>query len=360
MASHHGSGASLCVQIQAIQTVVSTKPTEPTLTRRVVLTSVTGVVFQQCHQIVLYYKKANTEDSAWVMIGRLKESLGRALVNYPMFAGRLKWDDNGGEERRELVLVSNDSGLRLVEAKYPVSMDEFLGMKGREEAASELVYWEDLKEHDPQFCPLYYIQVTEFECGGYSIGLSLSVLLGDSTVLTGFLKHLATTHLDIFFKNKPPAFYLPKHKAIKLYSIPNNLSRRKHSGQTLVYHINNAQQPQLDLLKRLASLCIKDAVQKLDASLDLEFILFVKNDETNELTVDKGSVLTWPSSGDAHPKLNGVNLDDDSILSEVTFWEGHKPIHGAYWIGLNDKEGVVMVNMSEHDNKAIDITVSIP
>lgn len=165
MANQEGSAVSTAhVHIEAIQTVVSMKPTEPTLTQKVVFNeadNVKGVAFQQCHQMLLYYTKANAEDSGWVMIGRLKESLGKALLKYPMFTGRLKLGEDADTERhkQELFMVTNDSGLRLIEAKYPLSMDEFLNRADREEAESELVYWDDLKELDPQFCPLSYVQV---------------------------------------------------------------------------------------------------------------------------------------------------------------------------------------------------------
>uniref|UniRef100_A0A7N0RDC0 Uncharacterized protein n=1 Tax=Kalanchoe fedtschenkoi TaxID=63787 RepID=A0A7N0RDC0_KALFE len=353
--------AATRVQIEAIQTVVSMRPADPPLARKITLGSNqpaggdVGAVFRQCHQILLCYGKASEEeDSGRVMIGRLKESLGVALCEYPMLTGRIKW------ENRELVLVATDSGMRLVEAKFPIKMDEFVGMEGRAAAEGELVYWEDLKPEDPQFSPLAYIQVTEFECGGYSIGLSLSVLLGDSLELTGFLKRLAATHLDIFFKqSKPPAIYLPKHKSAKLYPVPSNLSRRRPGCQTLLYRID-AGSLDATMLKGLASLCAKDAEQKLDADLGLDFTLYAKDGSTGDLVVEKGlrKGLAWPTAN-ALPELNGAKWDD-TVLDEVTFWEGRNPIRGAYWIRSDSTEGLIMVNTSRLADKTVYITVSIP
>uniref|UniRef100_A0A7N0V494 Uncharacterized protein n=1 Tax=Kalanchoe fedtschenkoi TaxID=63787 RepID=A0A7N0V494_KALFE len=295
------------------------------------------------------------------MVGRLKESLGRALCQYPMFTGRVRWaGPDEGRDGRELVIVSNDSGMRLVEAKYPMHMDEFLRLEDREAAESELVYWDDLKEQDPQFCPLAYIQVTDFECGGYSIGLSLSALLGDTSELSGFLEHLAATHLDIFFKqNKLPAFYLPKRKSTKLYPVPNNLARRRHAGQTLLYRIHNPESSTAEL-NGLALSCIKDAERKLGVDLgpDFELTLCTKDGSTGDLAVEKCKGLTWVGLN-ALPKLNGAKWDD-KIFDQVTFWEGHKPVRGAYWIGLGVDEGLVMVYTSPLGDSAIHITVSVP
>uniref|UniRef100_A0A7N1A8Z9 Uncharacterized protein n=1 Tax=Kalanchoe fedtschenkoi TaxID=63787 RepID=A0A7N1A8Z9_KALFE len=83
MASEDASGAPAArVQIEAIQTVVSMRPTDPPLARKVALKQDVEKVFRKCHHVLLYYKKANDEDSGWVMVGRLKESLGRALCYF--------------------------------------------------------------------------------------------------------------------------------------------------------------------------------------------------------------------------------------------------------------------------------------
>lgn len=53
-------------------------------------------------------------------------------------------------------IVSNDSGVRMVEAKTEMKLDEFVEMKGDE---GKLVFWEDVVESSSQFSPLFYVQV---------------------------------------------------------------------------------------------------------------------------------------------------------------------------------------------------------
>jgi hypothetical protein len=56
-------------------------------------------------------------------------------------------------------MVSNDTGVRLVEAKITMTLQEFLGLEEREKAEAELVFWMDFDEQNPQFSPPLYVQV---------------------------------------------------------------------------------------------------------------------------------------------------------------------------------------------------------
>uniref|UniRef100_A0A7N1A6S3 Uncharacterized protein n=1 Tax=Kalanchoe fedtschenkoi TaxID=63787 RepID=A0A7N1A6S3_KALFE len=355
------------IQVQGIQSVMPLRPTDPRHARKVALKHPQTVgVFQKCHHILLHYKKASEQDSGWVLAGRLKESVGRALLEYPMVAGRLRWSNDQKMAGRsgELELVSNDSGIRLVEAKSPMSLDEFLVMKDREDAEGQLVFWEELNEQDPQFCPLAYIQVTNFECGGYSIGFSLSVALGDPLELADFLKHSAKLHKEMFRENKAPVFYLPKLKASKLLPEPNVAKTRKQPSQTLLYSLNARNSDNEDIsdtsslavLKRFALSCVQDAERKLGISGGLEFALLVKDRETGDLTVEVG-----PEGGpmSPSPELKCTKWGDrDSGFAEITFWETHRPAGVAYWVGLRAGEGLVMVSSARGD--AADVVVTIP
>ncbi|CAM8995233.1 unnamed protein product [Rhodiola kirilowii] len=367
------------VQVEGIQSVMPLRPTDPRHTRKVVLKHPqTMGIFQKCHHILLYYKKASEEDSGWVVAGRLKESVGRALLDYPMIAGRLRWgsndqnashDHSSNNSQRELELVSNDSGIRLVEAKLPISLDEFLQIKDREQAEGELVYWEELNEENPQFCPLAYIQVTNFECGGYSIGFSLSIVLGDPLELTNFLKHSAKLHKEMFQENKAPVFYLPKLKTNKFFPVPNSSTNPKHVGQTLLYRINNVLNSDKEeddtILKQLASACFQDSEEKLSTKTELDFALFVKDHKTGDLTVEIGSKkgsFSPPLTAKSSPKFTCTKWGD-SHLDDIAFWETHKPTSVAYWIGFRANEGLVMVNPSQvqgSSGRSLDIIVTIP
>lgn len=148
--------------IEGIQTVTPMMITEPRQTRQVLAAGDDHVlvgpgIFQRCLNMVQYYKKEKEEDSGWLVAGWIKESLGRALLVQPMVCGRLR---KGGEANDgELEIVSNDSGIRLIEARIQMNLSEFLDLKQREEAEAQLVFWKDIDEQNPQFSPLFYVQV---------------------------------------------------------------------------------------------------------------------------------------------------------------------------------------------------------
>jgi hypothetical protein len=145
------------VQIEGVQTVVPSKVTDPRETCLVsVEDPVSSDIFRGCLSIVLCYNKAVEEDSGWLVAGWIKESLGRALQDQPMLSGRLRRVEDGNGE---LEMVSNDTGVRLVEAKITMTLQEFLGLEEREKAEADLVFWMDIDEQNPQFSPVLYVQV---------------------------------------------------------------------------------------------------------------------------------------------------------------------------------------------------------
>lgn len=145
------------LQILAVQTVMPSKETVPRQFLKVTLPDQNlSSILQQRFNIVLCYKKAFDVDSGWFVAGWIKESLGRAFLELPLFAGRLRRNEETGEDWH---IVSNDSGVRLVESRVDMDMAQFLGLKDKHEVEGELVFWEDVAEHDPQFSPLFYVQV---------------------------------------------------------------------------------------------------------------------------------------------------------------------------------------------------------
>lgn len=95
-----------------------------------------------------FYNKA----SGWIVAGWTKTSKEIALSEKPMLAGRLRRVDDGGLE-----IVPNDSGIRLVEARMEISMEEFVSVENKE-VQKQLLCWESIDDQDPQFSPLMYLQ----------------------------------------------------------------------------------------------------------------------------------------------------------------------------------------------------------
>lgn len=210
MATCNGNGGPIFsskLQVEAIQTVIPTKITDPRLSRRIILPeNFDSDSLQKRFHMVLYYNKASETDSGWIAAGWFKESLGGAIVENPIFAGRLRKLENDFE------LLSNDSGVRMLEANYEMDMDDFIDLKKKENVENDLVYWEGIHQTTPQFSPLFLVQVTNFKCGGYSIGISCSLLLADPFAMTSFLKSWSKIHNNLVSQidsPKIPAFYTP-------------------------------------------------------------------------------------------------------------------------------------------------------
>uniref|UniRef100_A0A2P2J6Z6 Uncharacterized protein MANES_02G043800 n=1 Tax=Rhizophora mucronata TaxID=61149 RepID=A0A2P2J6Z6_RHIMU len=149
------------LELEAFQTVVPINVTNPRQTRRVSVTGAEGPgIFHGCLNVVLYYNKAKSEDSGWVVAGWFKESLQRCLAEQPLLSGRLRIVEDG---KGQPEIVSNDSGVRLVEAKIPMTLQEFLDVKGKQKLEAELVFWKEVDEQDPQFSPLLYVQASDID-----------------------------------------------------------------------------------------------------------------------------------------------------------------------------------------------------
>ncbi|CAK7356291.1 unnamed protein product [Dovyalis caffra] len=355
------------VQIEGVQTVLPTLATDP---REICLVSVKDPmgsdVFRGCLNVVLYYNKAVEEDSGWVVAGWIKESLGRALTDQPMLSGRLR---RGIDGNGELEMVSNDSGVRLVEAKITMTLQEFLGLEEREKLEGDrLVFWKHIDEQNPQFSPLLYVQVTNFQCGGYSIGISSSLILVDLLIVENFLMRWASIQKNLLSKYdalKMPIFYLPnlKNTSLSPYNaiIP---TPSKHSGQTMIFKIAGDSEiggVKNDLCKKAASHCIAEAEHKLGGEISSGFSLFVKespkvlrvqNCQKNELVKSHQNLIST--------QVTSSSLDDMGI-KELAFHDGNKPAHVSSWIG-SVVDGLVMAIPSPNENASSEVSliVTIP
>lgn len=153
----HGASVSK-LQIEAVLTVPPLNVTEPRRVRRVVAASESVKAVGGCYQIVMYFAKSTKEeDSGRFWAGWAVESLGRVLSDYPFVAGRIRRRE-GGDGDGGLEVVSNDCGVRMLEARMSLRMSEFLGLK--EKDVGEVVFWKDVDEHTPQFSPLFYVQAS--------------------------------------------------------------------------------------------------------------------------------------------------------------------------------------------------------
>ncbi|KAK2970433.1 hypothetical protein RJ640_000150 [Escallonia rubra] len=352
------------LHIEAVQSVMPLKPTNPRQSRRVtVAENMRSSIFQRRLLVILYYKKACEEDSGWLVAGWLRESLGDALSEQPILAGRIhKGDDEG-----ELKIVSTDSGIRLVEALTAVNLSEFLDLKDKKEEQAQLVFWEDIDEQEPQFSPLFFVQVTNFKCGGYAIGISCSLLLADPVSMANFLKRWANIHnrLTVSLTEIPqtPTFYLPNLRKTACSSpYPSCSVTSKNSGQSVIFKFaSKGLSLDTEMQRTLAELCTEAADRSFATKMASKLALMIKESFKDAFTIEnyaKRELVTHDSS--IVSGLTCVSWEDLGG-DEICLNEGNKPASVSYWISSGCGEGLVMVIPSPNDGLVeVNILLAVP
>jgi hypothetical protein len=161
MASPCGATIFPASHIEAMVTVRPSRETDPPRSRQVLAVDPIGSgIFRNPLHVVLYYKSVSEEDSGWLWAGWAMESLSRALSEQqPLLAGRLGRGEDGDGD---LEIVSNDNGVRLVQAHIATTLASFLELlKENDEAEAQLVSWPDIDEQSLPFSPLFYVQVSK-------------------------------------------------------------------------------------------------------------------------------------------------------------------------------------------------------
>ncbi|XP_028772901.1 protein ECERIFERUM 2-like [Neltuma alba] len=374
-------------RIEAVLTVSPLKVTEPRQVRQVQAAHNPKAI-SGCHHIVLYFTKSRKDDDDGepFLAGWAVESLAMVLSEHPLVAGRLRRREDGGEEddSRALEIVSNDSGIRMVEARIPMSMSQLLGLN-REDfvgVEADLVFWKDVDEHTPDFSPLFYIQVTNFECGGYSIGISCSLLLAEFLIVENFLKKwsdIHKNHVNLKSQNEEdstktvtPIFYHPRLKNPE--SPPPDIIARtptKNQVVNLMFKVTSQdagfdEDDEEQKWKELGMICVKKAEQKLERNMASEsFWLMVM--KCGEVIREVGSCRkrsTSSSAGLMKKKEEVVWATWDEFGEyEVEFEEGNKAVFVSRWINGSvcddDEAQVVAVPCPKVGVSAL-IMVSLP
>lgn len=294
----------------------------------------------------------------------MKLSLGKALEDQPIFAGRLRRGEGG---KGELEIVSNDSGVRVIEARISTPLAEFLDLKEREDAEAELVFWNDVDDQNPQYSPLFYIQVTNFQCGGYSIGISCSLVLADPLAIVSFLRRWVNIHNHMVSEAdeaKPPLFYLPNFKPNGTFlTNPIGSNQAKHRSKIMIFKSSTTKDLNLndEARKALALQCVEEAESKFGIKMASNLSLFVK-----ELSEEVIKVEKFAREGHVQkPKGCGSGLScanwEDLGASEVNFFEGNRPVCVSYWINSVPGEGfVILIPSVDESVSEMNIFVTVP
>ncbi|XP_050378287.1 deacetylvindoline O-acetyltransferase [Argentina anserina] len=340
------------VHIESVQTITPHKITDPRPILSVSAADPTGLgIFQNCLHILLYYTKASQEESGWLHAGWIKESLSRALLEQPLFAGRFRVNDSG-----EMEIIGNDSGVRLVESRSPMTMAEFLSYKdSREDTEEELVFWKTIDEQSPQYSPLFYVQVTYFQCGGSSVGISCSVVLADLMFKENFLKKWADIHHNLLSDKRLPV--TPFYNSINVgkngksanhifVSIPS-----KKCGKTMIFSVaaENVDLDDDDALK----ICVEEAESKFGFGK-----LFVN---INSSSCSAIRIKNFRKEGLDKSKIKGIAEVGWDVFGakEVAFREGNKPAGVSYWFGFISGGLVLAVPSSADGEGAYSVIVTV-
>ncbi|KAG5123254.1 hypothetical protein AAZX31_11G036700 [Glycine max] len=346
------------LQIVTMMSVPPLKMTEPRAVRKVLVSEDNTRAIHGCYQVVMYYENLKEKEHGWCLAGLIVESLARVLLDHPLLAGRLQRREDTGFE-----IVANDSGIRLLEACYPTTLSHFLHLN---EEQHHLVFWKEIDTQYPQFSPLFYVQVTNFECGGYSIGISCSLLLAEVFLVENFLGKWAEIHMNMSPQHEEiqtPIFHHPRLKNPE--SLPPDIisrTQRQNGVQSMVFTITTEDANfSMELWRELAMLCVKEAEQKLSTNLGSEFSLVVK--ESSEVAkVESCSMNEWSVEGMRVKHEMSASRWEEFGVYEVAFFEGNKPVQVSCWIdSVSDGYAMVVpLPYLKHKNACAVIVVSPP
>lgn len=210
-------------------------------------------------------------------------------------------------------------------------------------------------------------QVTNFECGGYSIGISCSVLLADLLFMEDFLKKWINIHNDLLSKNdspKTPIFYLPnlkKPSCSPTYPVSSNQS--KNRGKTTIFKVSGCEDVNLEneSCRKLMLACVEEAERKLGSKMATKFPVFLK-ESPNTMKIEscmKHRYELIQSELKLGNQESGVTCHDLGSI-EVTFGQGNKPARVTNWIGSVSDGLVTATPSSVQGTSELSIIVSIP
>ncbi|CAL9089145.1 unnamed protein product [Musa textilis] len=349
------AAASKLVRIDAMQSAMPVRVTPPGRSRRISAATPLGPdVLQRRCQVVLYYSKVGEEEEAEspATVGAwMKESLGAVLSSHPVMAGRLRRDDEG---RGCWEIKLNDCGVRLVQATAEVTLSEFLCSEDRDEREANLAYWEDVNADNPNHSPLFFIQVTQFQGDGYSIGISCSLLLADPFVLARFLKSWTQTHTTMFAHGqltKPPIhlcyFHASGHPPC--HSNSNSTAISAAATTTTLFKVarNSC------ATNAAAATCFREAARKLGTKPASSYSLMI-SDRSVYLTVESAG-LDEVAGGSA----TEVAWRDQLGIEEISLVEATKPVHASCRIVPCAGETLVVV-MQPSDEEELMVSVTTP
>lgn len=196
-------------------------------------------------------------------------------------------------------------------------------------------------------------QVTNFNCGGYSIGISCSLLLADFVVVDDFLKKWADIHKNKLLINgetRTPLFYHPRLKNPD--APPANIIHRtpyKNNGQTLMFMITSEEDSEFE--RESVLICVQEAEKKLERKMGSEFSLIVK--EAHEIVKVERCEYSRKGQGIGVKNEMKITTWDEFGVYDISFHEEKKPVEVSRWIGSASEGNVYAVKCPKDGVSAV-------
>jgi hypothetical protein len=205
--------------------------------------------------------------------------------------------------------------------------------------------------------------VTNFKCGGYSIGISCSLLLADILVVQKILNKWAQIHnmLPSNTSNEEivgtTIFNHPRLKNPK--SLPSedliNHTQNKNKVQSVTFKVTTKNVTfSKELWRELAMLCIEEMEQKLDMKIGSSFTLVVKESfEVIEVESFTKSGYSTMKELSLKNQIICITSWNDFGMNEVVFHEENKVVHVSCWVGCVADAHVMIVPCLEENAYAV-------
>ncbi|KAJ7568502.1 hypothetical protein O6H91_01G035000 [Diphasiastrum complanatum] len=160
-------------------------PAEPRANSTLFLCNIDQVSAFQVETIFFFSRHSEKEAENVDVI--LKEALSKVLVPYYFMAGRLKLN----EDEKRLEVVCNGAGVLFTGAKSELNISDLGDITVPNLNFRNLILQIN-NAHSISEIPLMTVQVTRFNCGGFTLGLSMSHAMMDGISVTEFLKNYAS------------------------------------------------------------------------------------------------------------------------------------------------------------------------